>query len=300
MDDHGGAYYTFATFGPGATLATTNATVVSIPDNNAAGVTSSITLTDARVVEDINVAVSISHSLGSQLVLTLIAPNGATVTLSNKRGFGANFTDTLFDDEAATPIASGASPFTGAFRPETPLSAVDGISAAGIWKLKVVDTVAARIGSIRSWTIYVTSHESCDPHATSLGASLVQDSCASGGPGNHDGAQDPGERVELSVALQNDGAAPLTGVSATLTPWSMRERTTPIFPWGAGLLLSLRVSRPTSRRGSAAGARSTTAPTSRALRGAGARPSRQSSAGRRPAPASWRASPPAYRRAGPS
>src|SRR5439155_9293749 len=138
VDDHGGAYYTFATFGPGATLATTNATVVSIPDNNAAGVTSSITLTDARVVEDINVAVSISHSLGSQLVLTLIAPNGATVTLSNKRGFGANFTDTLFDDEAATPIASGASPFTVAFRPETRLSAIAGISAAGIWTLKVL------------------------------------------------------------------------------------------------------------------------------------------------------------------
>jgi len=218
LDDNGGAYYAFTTYAAGATLATTNATVVSIPDNTPSGASSTITLADSRIVEDVNVAATIAHSLDSQLVLTLIAPNGSAATLSNQHGAGPAFTDTLFDDEASTSIASGASPFTSAFRPDTPLAAVEETSAAGTWRLNVADLVATRLGTLRSWTIYVTSYESCTPHAASLSGGLVQDSCALGGPGGHDGTQDPGETVQLRIGLQNDGPVPLTGVTAALAP----------------------------------------------------------------------------------
>jgi hypothetical protein len=76
------------------------------------------------------------------------------VLLANRRGSsGDNFTDTVFDDEAATAIGSGAAPFTGSFRPEEPLSALDGKSITGQWKLRVSDQAGEDTGTLDSWGI---------------------------------------------------------------------------------------------------------------------------------------------------
>ena len=76
------------------------------------------------------------------------------MVLANRRGgSGDNFTDTVFDDEAATAIGAGSAPFTGSFRPEQPLSAFDGKPVDGTWKLRISDQAAQDIGTLNSWGI---------------------------------------------------------------------------------------------------------------------------------------------------
>ncbi len=217
-DDASGAYYAFTTGKNSAASFSSGDTPIAIPDNNATGATSTIVVVDTKTVLDVNATVNITHTFDGDLTLTLIAPNGTQITLANTRGgSGDNFTATVFDDEAAAAIGSGAAPFTGSFRPETPLSAADGIPANGAWKLKAVDSANIDTGRIESWTLTLTfASQQCGPHASYESNAAVQDVCDTGGAGG-DGTWDAGERVQFDVRVTNDGTQALTGVTATLT-----------------------------------------------------------------------------------
>lgn len=165
----GGGYSSFRTVQNVQPTFTSVDTPVSIPDSpNATGGTSTINMTDTRIVQDVNVKANITHTYDGDLLLSLITPTNASITLSNRQGNGGdNFTNTIFDDEAATAIGSGAPPFTGSFRPDSPLTAGDNISASGAWKLKVVDQAAADTGSITSWSLILTfPSQTCAPGVT--------------------------------------------------------------------------------------------------------------------------------------
>ncbi|MCV4939428.1 hypothetical protein OFC17_32100, partial [Escherichia coli] len=56
-------------------------------------------------------------------------------------GSGADFRDTVFDDQSLTPVAFGSAPFTGAFRPEDVLNqaALIGANPSGTWTLRITD-----------------------------------------------------------------------------------------------------------------------------------------------------------------
>ena len=76
----------------------------------------------AGVITDVNVGLTLTHTYDPDLVITLISPSGTRVLLSANNGFefplvGQNYTNTVFDDQALTPITLGLSPFTGAFSP---------------------------------------------------------------------------------------------------------------------------------------------------------------------------------------
>ncbi len=147
------------TGGPGAP-ANVNSTDVpkAIPDNGT--VASNLTVAGGGTIQDINVRnLDITHTFDADLVITLSAPGGSpTVTLVNHRGgSGDNFVDTALDDEAATAISAGTAPFTGAFRPESPLSAFDGIPQAGVWTLRVTDSVLQDTGTLTAWGLRKTT-----------------------------------------------------------------------------------------------------------------------------------------------
>jgi subtilisin-like proprotein convertase family protein len=216
-DDNGGSYFTFTT-GLDTSPSFASSGPVSIPDNNAGGGASVINVPTARPIADVDVVVNIDHNSSGQLVLSLQPPSGPAITLSNRRGGTADdFVNTIFDDEATNPISGGTAPFTGRFRPDSPLSSTDGILANGDWTLRAVDAVSGTVGTILNWTLAVTfPNQSCGPHAQLDGHTTVADICASGGAGG-DGIWDGGETVQLSVDLWNDGTETLTGVSATLT-----------------------------------------------------------------------------------
>jgi len=147
---------------PGSPVTQNASPNVAIPDNNSTGVSSTVTFADLGPVTDVNVRVDISHTFDGDLRLTLRSPSGTVVPLAtNIGGSGNDYSNTVFDDEAATPIGAGSPPFAGTFRPASPLSAIDGEPSAGTWTLKVVDTAAADIGTLKSWGATIPGAATC-------------------------------------------------------------------------------------------------------------------------------------------
>jgi uncharacterized repeat protein (TIGR01451 family) len=219
-NDNGGMYYSFET--PQMTEPTYDSTAVPVVINGSVTHTSTITVPDNKEIQDLNVNLeSLTHVYVGDVEVRLIAPNNTTVLLvDNRGGSGYNFTNTVFDDEAATAITAGSPPYTGSFRPEQALSAFDGMSAQGTWTLQIIDTYpSADDGVLNAWSLTFTyPWQACGPHGKYIAHASVSDDCTAGGAGDGDGAWDAGETVQFSVTVENDGTDPLTGVTVTLTP----------------------------------------------------------------------------------
>src|SRR5262249_39785702 len=217
FNDNGGTYYSFTT---GVNVQPTynySGPPVTIPDNATANAT--ISVPDNKTIVDINVTISnLTHTYDSDMIISLIPPVGPAIILSNHRGgSGDNFTNTVFDDSAATPISAGASPFTGSFRPDSPLAAVNGTNAMGTWTLRVQDTPSLDTGTLTAWSLNFTyPSQQCGPSSGFESATKVE-SCIAGGPGNGNGYIDPGEDVVIPVTARANGTSPVTGVSAVLS-----------------------------------------------------------------------------------
>lgn len=126
---------------------------VGIPDNTT--VTSKFTVSGVTYpIPDINVRVNLTHTWVGDLWIDVISPAGTRVNLFNRRGgSGDNLVNTIFDDEAATAISAGSAPFTGSFRPEQLLSAIDGQSANGTWTLEIRDNAGGDTGTLTEWAV---------------------------------------------------------------------------------------------------------------------------------------------------
>lgn len=155
----GGTYsnvWAFRTATSGCTTYTSTDVPKTIP--NPGTVNSSLTIGDATLIQDVNVTIGrIDHLRDQDLDIYIRHPDNTQVELtSDNGGNGDNYVNTVFDDEAATPITSGSPPFTGSYRPEGSLSAFDGKSASGTWVLTVTDDNATgTAGTLQSWSIEV-------------------------------------------------------------------------------------------------------------------------------------------------
>ena len=161
-------------------LSGSNTTSLAIPDDNTTGVTSTIVISGAGSLPASAVTATIdnlTHTYDGDLILTLIAPDGSSVVLSNQNGSDANFINTQFSDAATTPISSGDSPFTGLFNPETPFSGLTGL-ANGTWTLKVVDDAGFDVGTLNSWTLNFNIANSISTYSWSPATDLSSTSIA--------------------------------------------------------------------------------------------------------------------------
>ena len=159
-DGHGGSASATAsvTVNPGNTQKSfTNDANVTISSRVASTVTSSINVAGlSGTLQDVDVKVNILHTYVSDLRLTLIAPDGTRIILFNRHGgSGDNLVNTTFDSAASVGIASSAAPFTGSFRPYASLSALNGKSPNGRWKLEVRDNYRLDGGFLDNWTLSV-------------------------------------------------------------------------------------------------------------------------------------------------
>ena len=137
-------------------------TVVPIPDDDPAGVSTTITVTDTGAVQDMNVDLNIEHTWVGDLIVTLTSPANTTVTLIDRMGvpastFGCSNNDLLvtLDDEAGAPIEDECtgSPITGSFIPNEALSAFDGEEVNGDWILTISDNAGGDTGMLNAWTL---------------------------------------------------------------------------------------------------------------------------------------------------
>ncbi|HKQ76116.1 MAG TPA: M36 family metallopeptidase [Blastocatellia bacterium] len=189
-----------------------------------------INVADVGAVADVNVKVRLNHTFDGDLTLSLIGPDGTSVALANNRGgggdnYGTGANDcsgvpTVFDDAAATAIAAGIAPFTGSFRPDSPLSAFNGKGVNGVWRLRVTDAFNLDQGTVGCFQLEISRQRfaCCGVPGTAEIQSappvtVTAESCA---PGN--GSPDPDETVTVNFPLRNIGTGNTTNLVATLLP----------------------------------------------------------------------------------
>jgi subtilisin-like proprotein convertase family protein len=122
-------------------------------------VTSTLTVNDSFVVEGITLRLNMSSPRNADLVATLVAPDGTSVRLfthvGNSNGT-QGFVNTVFDDNAVTPIQAGTPPFNGTFNPQTPLDILLGHGAGGTWKLMIRNDSTQNVSTLTGWTLNFT------------------------------------------------------------------------------------------------------------------------------------------------
>lgn len=110
-----------------------NTMAFPIPDNDASGVSSTITVPDSGTLSGVSVDVDITHTYRGDLTVTL-TKGGRTVTLFEREGAGSDDLRQTFD-----------------------VSDFDGDDAAGDWVLTVIDNASADEGTLNSWTLNLTT-----------------------------------------------------------------------------------------------------------------------------------------------
>ncbi|MEZ6046211.1 MAG: proprotein convertase P-domain-containing protein [Planctomycetaceae bacterium] len=117
-------------------------------------------------IRDVNVNLNIEHDYTLELTIAIISPSGTRVELIKNRGNAEdNFTNTILNDEALLSINEQAtsfaalSPYTGSFRPQQSLSALDGQDPNGTWQLEIKDPFGNSLnpGSVLEWSLDIIS-----------------------------------------------------------------------------------------------------------------------------------------------
>lgn len=114
------------------TVSYTNNTVISIPDNNATGIQSTINVPDALTVWNTSCTVNITHTYIGDLVVKLTSPLGTQSILHNREGSSADNIHKTY--------------YPTIFRNE---------SAQGNWILSVTDLAGIDVGTLDSWTLTI-------------------------------------------------------------------------------------------------------------------------------------------------
>jgi serine protease len=117
---------------------------------------SPITVPAGATVGNLQVRVNVNYPDDANLYLYLVSPSGKWIPLDyNRGGWSANLTNTLFSQQAGTPIADGRAPFDGAYRPEGSLNNFVGLAAGGTWRLGVRNT-GNHSGTVLNWSLLLT------------------------------------------------------------------------------------------------------------------------------------------------
>lgn len=216
-DNNGGAYYAF-TSNPDLTPVYVRTPAQAIPDNDLNGVWSASSVFDGRVIQDLNVSVTIDHPRTSDLRLYVEDPNGQRVALvENFPTSGADFDGTTFDDDTDQTLSGSFGPYPGKYKPLGNLSDYDGQQMNGNWKLVAMDTVPGETGTVVEWKLMPTyAMYSCGAELNLQDIYISSEHCTGTG-GLEDGIIDPGEEVTLKADLYNNGSVETYQVSGHLT-----------------------------------------------------------------------------------
>jgi subtilisin-like proprotein convertase family protein len=109
---------------------------LAIPDADAAGITSTLTVAETAVVAQVQVTVHIRHSFVGDLVVELAAPAGAVAALHDRTGGGRDDLRQSYDATNAPALASFV-----------------GLPTEGTWTLRVRDVAALDTGHLQGWSL---------------------------------------------------------------------------------------------------------------------------------------------------
>lgn len=132
----------------------------ALPDDDDNGVHSSIVVTDAGTISDVDITLDITHGFDDDIDVFMTTPRFMEL-FTDIGSTGNDFIDTVLDDEADGPIpdSSGEAPFTGRYQPEggPVLSALDGEATDRTYTLSVADDAANNFGTWNRWAITIES-----------------------------------------------------------------------------------------------------------------------------------------------
>jgi subtilisin-like proprotein convertase family protein len=145
-----------------------------IPDNLPGGVTSQLTVPTVGMIVDIDVTAAITHTWIGHLTARLTSPANTTVTLIDRPGANPggpgcdqNHIRATLDGGAVTAVegiceaatADDPPPYAidGVYRPNNPLSVLDGQRLDGTWRFTVADSVLGETGRLKEWCLNTTS-----------------------------------------------------------------------------------------------------------------------------------------------
>lgn len=123
---------------------------LTIPDNNATGITSTVAVAaaDSMTVTSVSVSVNVQHTAKGDLTISLIAPNGTARILHNKTDGTTDHVNTTFSIAVAANQA---------------LTTFNTYNSVGTWTLKVTDTIAANTGTLVSWSMTFAGEKAISP-----------------------------------------------------------------------------------------------------------------------------------------
>lgn len=143
--------------GNGSTTICRNGINKTILDNQTIYDTINVNIANSFNLVDINVRIdTVVHTWDADVSMTLNHLSGSSSLVTNRGGSGDNFINTVFNDSAATAIGSGTAPFTGSFRPESPLTVFNNLAVNGSWILAINDNATADQGTLRAWCLVLT------------------------------------------------------------------------------------------------------------------------------------------------
>jgi subtilisin-like proprotein convertase family protein len=224
--DLGTATYNFTT----GTIAVSNYSTgnisTAIPDSPAPAINIPISVADVMTLSDVNVSFRINHTFDGDLTIALVHPDNTVIPLVTNRGSdGVNFgtgpldcsgVPTVIDDQAPTAISAGSAPYTvTSFRPESPLSALNGKPSNGTWNLRIQDTAAQDTGTVGCVKLELNKRNVCCGALINAAPPPVI-TAESVSPANN--AADPEETVTVNLSLVNIGGTSTSNLVATLQP----------------------------------------------------------------------------------
>jgi len=127
---------------------------------------SEIEVFDDVLIGDLDIRLSITHTHTAYLDGFLTSPSGERVELfSEVGGSGDHFDETIFDDQAGTPINKAQPPFRGSFstmaqaKRQPGLGQFNGQNARGVWQLVIRGTHNDRFGVLHGWALIIRPKE---------------------------------------------------------------------------------------------------------------------------------------------
>jgi len=106
---------------------------LSIPDNNATGITSNLAVANTSAITSLALSLNVTHTYRGDLVVSLLSPTGTTYSVSNRAGGSA-------DNLVLTA---------------QPVTAFNGQSPNGTWQLKIQDRASVDTGALNSWSLNI-------------------------------------------------------------------------------------------------------------------------------------------------
>jgi cysteine-rich repeat protein len=170
----------------------------------------------------------IAHANTGHLDIQLASPGLRVRDLSSDNGSTANYSQTFFDDAAATLITAGVVPYTGRFRPEQSLTTTSGLDfrslgAAGTWRLQIRDDTSGTAGTLNGWALALCVDPAANYCGDAVPSAADGEECDDGNAvdndacsnlcqitdGCGDGNLDLGEECDDNNILNGDGCSGL-------------------------------------------------------------------------------------------